>query len=89
MKVGTNSIYNVVMSDCAAIKHSKTIDEAMIHKKFSFAFIEDMKRAGKISCKMKRFLKRKVITALVESGFEASENSRAFGNKYSHRYKCE
>lgn len=52
--------------------------------------LEAIDRAGtefEISAELRKFLRRKVLAALVAGGFCASEHWRAFGKKASRRYR--
>lgn len=52
--------------------------------------LEAIDRAGtefEISVELRKFLRRKVLAALVAGGFSASEHWRAFGKKASRRYR--
>lgn len=86
MRKEVKDLYITIMKDCKTIRSKTEWMSATNWRTVALNKIIDAYENGDISWKMYRFLKRKVITSMVEGGFKASENSSAFSSIPSKRY---
>lgn len=86
MRKEIKDLHALIMSDCKNIRSKTGWMDATNWRTAALNAIIDAYEDNGISRELYRFLKRKVLASMVEGGFKASENCRAFSSKPTKRY---